>query len=180
MNILLNNKTNFNKSYLTVSILGKSFKFEVKYKSNSIVELNKEENKIILNLPKKYKNIEDNSIVNMAIEKMYDEIAETEIDNAMEKIRIILGFAPEDYSIERMKNSFCKNKGKKIIVNPDIVKYSKKIIEMTLIQAFCKAVYKENSKEYKIALVNGLEKYEAIKYEIIRSNKRTKKVEKVS
>lgn len=180
MGILLNNKTNFNKSYLTVSILAKNLRFEIKYRSNSIVELNKEENKIILNLPKKYKNMDNTNIVNMAIEKMYDEIAEIEIDNAMEKIRIILGFAPEDYIIERMKNSFCKNKGKKIIVNPDIVKYSKKTIEMTLIQAFCKAIYKENSKEYKIALVNGLEKYEAVKYEIIHNNKTVKKVEKVS
>lgn len=169
MNILLNQTGNINKPYLTVSVLGRNLKLEVKYRNNPTVELDKEENEIKLYLPKKYKNINNVEIINMAIEKMYDEIAETEIENAMEEARMILGFAPEDYIIERMAKTFYKcNKNKIITINPDIVKYNRKIIETTIIQAFCKTEYKSNSKNYQKALVQGIEKYENYKYKLIK------------
>ena len=177
MSILGNNKNN---TYLAVSLLGKSLNLDVKYRNNPIVEIDKEDNKIVLYVPKKYKTMENVHIVNMAIEKMYDEVAETEIENAMEKIRLILGFAPEDYKIERMKDSFCKVKNKVITVNPDIVKYSKKVMETTLLGAFCKARYKTNSKAYKEALEIGTKKYEAFTFGLIRNNKTVSKMQRVS
>lgn len=100
---------------------------------------------------------------------MYSEIAEIEIANSMEKIRVMLGFAPEDYAIKRMPDTFIKNaRNKTIIINPDITKYSRKIIETSLIQAFCKTKHKENSKEYKAILKNAIEKYENYEYRIIK------------
>ncbi len=178
MSILANQKGN--RTYLAVSLLGKSLSLDIKYRSNPIIEFDKEDNRLILCLPKKYKTMKNIDIINMSIEKMYDEIAEVEIENAMEKIRLILGYAPEDYKIERMKDSFCKVKGKVVKVNPDIVKYSKKIIETTLVQAFCKTKYKTNSKAYEQALVNGMKKYEDFKYSIIRNKKVSNRIEKVS
>lgn len=180
MSILLNRKNSTNRTYLTISVLGKNLNLDIKYRTNPIVELDKQENSVILYLPKKYKTMDNVNIINMAIEKMYDEIAEIEIENAMEKIRLILGFAPEDYKIERMSDSFCKVKNKVVIINPDIVKYSKKIIETTLIQAFCKSKYKTNSKIYKQELINGMEKYEEFKYQLIRNRKISKSIAKVS
>lgn len=180
MSILRNQKSNKINTYLSISILGKSLNLDVRYRTNPIVEIDKEENRIILYLPKKYKNVENVNIINMAIEKMYDEIADTEIESAMEKIRLILGFAPEDYKIERMKESFCKVKNKVIIINPDIVKYSKKVIETTLVQAFCKAKYKTNSKAYNEALTNGMKKYEEFKYQLIKAPYSVKRIKKVS
>lgn len=174
MSILANNK---NKTYISISLLGKSFKLDIKYRENPIAEINKKENKIELFLPKKYKNIKNTYIVNMAIEKMYDEVAEEEIENAMEEIRIMLGFAPENYIIKRMNDSFCKClKGKIIAINPDIVRYNRKIIDTTLIQAFCKIKYKEGSKQYKEALINAIEKYENSNYKIIEFSRGLKKV----
>ena len=38
-------------------------------------------------------------ILDLAIEKMYEQIANVEIERAMEKTRIMLGFAPEEYEI---------------------------------------------------------------------------------
>ena len=177
MSILGNHKNN---TYLAVSLLGKSLNLDVKYRNNPIVEIDKEDNKIVLYVPKKYKTMENVHIVNMAIEKMYDEIAEVEIENAMEKIRLILGFAPEDYKIERMKDSFCNVKNKVITINPDIVKYSKKVIETTLLGAFCKAQYRTNSKAYKETLESGMKKYETFTFGLIRNNKKLKKIKKVS
>ena len=108
-------------------------------------------------------------IISKEIKKVYDELVEIEIANSMEKIRVILGFAPEDYKIKRMNDTFIKNNREKVItINPDITKFSKKIIENSLIQAFCKTKYKENTKEYKNLLKKAIEKYEKYEYRIIK------------
>ena len=174
MNILTNSK---NKTYLSVSLLGKSLKLDIKYRENPIVEINKKENKLELFLPKKYRNIKNVDIVNMAIEKLYDEVAEKEIADCMEEIRIMMGFAPEDYNIKRMNDTFCKCiRGKVVVVNPDIVRYSRKIIDTTLIQAFCKIKYKEGTKQYKEELLKAIEKYENYTHKIIEFSKGLRKV----
>ena len=115
------------------------------------------------------------------IEKMYDEIVEEEIADSMEKIRIILEFAPEDYIITRMKDSFCKCVRNKVVkVNPDIIKYNKKIIEISLIQAFCETMYKKDTDDYKDLLQYAIEKYEKRSSNLIKIINISKKVEKVS
>jgi len=153
-----------NTPYLTISILGKNYRLEIKYKNISKIELNKTNNKLELILPKNYKNLDNTNIINSAIQKMYDTIAINEIDNAMEIVRYLLKFAPEDYKIERIKNVCYKcSADKTITINPDIVKYNEETIITTLIQAFCRNQYKPNSKIYKESLKLGLEKYEIYK-----------------
>ena len=157
------------KTYLTVSVLGKSLNLNINFKNINVPELDMNEKEVNLFLPVRYKKIGTVEIVSEAIKKMYSEIAEIEIANSMEKIRVMLGFAPEDYSIKRMPDTFIKNsRNKTIIINPDITKYNRKIIETSLIQAFCKTRYKENSKEYKTLLKNAIEKYENYEYRIIK------------
>ena len=139
-----------------VKILGEKYQIKVIYKNIERAELNLEEKHIKIILPNKYKKIDNNAILKMAIEKMYSKIAETEIERAMEKTRIMLGFAPEDYEIVRMKNTLATcNQNKKIQINPDIVKYNRKIIDYVILHEFCHLKYKTHSKGfYKI-----LEKY---------------------
>lgn len=157
------------KTYLAVSVLGKSLNLNINYKKIKVPELDMNDNEVNLFLPMRYKESGTVDIVSEAIKKMYDEIANIEIANSMEKIRVMLGFAPEDYELRRMKESFIKNnRNKTIIINPDITKYSKKIIETSLIQAFCKTRYKENSKEYKNLLQKSIEKYENFEYRIAK------------
>ena len=157
------------KTYLTVSVLGKSLNLNINYKKINVPELDLGEKDVNIFLPMRYKKSGTVDIVSMAIQKMYDEIAQIEIANSMEKIRVILGFAPEDYKIVRMNNSFIKNnKNKTITINPDIVKYNHKIIETTLVQAFCKTKFKENSKDYKELLKYSIEKYENYQYKILK------------
>lgn len=157
------------KTYLTVSVLGRSLNLNINFKNINVPELDMNDKEVNLFLPVRYKKIGTVEIVSEAIKKMYSEIAEIEIANSMEKIRVMLGFAPEDYSIKRMPDTFIKNsKNKTIIINPDITKYNRKIIETSLIQAFCKTRYKENSKEYKTLLKNAIEKYENYEYRIIK------------
>ena len=157
------------KTYLTVSVLGRSLNLNINFKNINVPELDMNDKEVNLFLPVRYKKIGTVEIVSEAIKKMYSEIAEIEIANSMEKIRVMLGFAPEDYSIKRMPDTFIKNsRNKTIIINPDITKYNRKIIETSLIQAFCKTRYKENSKEYKTLLKNAIEKYENYEYRIIK------------
>ena len=157
------------KTYLTVSVLGKSLNLNINYKKINVPELDLGEKDVNIYLPMRYKESGTVDIVSMAIQKMYDEIAQIEIANSMEKIRVILGFAPEDYKIVRMNDSFIKNnKNKTITINPDIVKYNHKIIETTLVQAFCKTKFKENSKDYKELLKYSIEKYENYQYKILK------------
>lgn len=157
------------KTYLTVSVLGKSLNLNINYKKINVPELDLGKKDVNIYLPMRYKESGTVDIVSMAIQKMYDEIAQIEIANSMEKIRVILGFAPEDYKIVRMNNNFIKNnKNKTITINPDIVKYNHKIIETTLVQAFCKTRYRENSKDYKELLKYSIEKYENYQYKILK------------
>lgn len=157
------------KTYLAVSVLGKSLNLNIIYKKINVQELDIEDKKVNIILPNKYKNMETVDIISKEIKKVYDELVEIEIANSMEKIRVILGFAPEDYKIKRMNDTFIKNNREKVItINPDITKFSKKIIENSLIQAFCKTKYKENTKEYKNLLKKAIEKYEKYEYRIIK------------
>ena len=146
-------------SYLYVSVLGNSLKLKIKYANISSVELNKTITEIILILPIKFKNIDNMQIVNLFIKKLYSEIAKIEIEYAMEVARHILKFAPEDYSIKRLNNEFYKCFKNKLIINPDIVKFNREIINTTIIQAFCKIKYKPNTSAYKNILNEALTKY---------------------
>ena len=163
MSILNFGKAVNNQTYLTVSVLGQSLKLNVKYTNTSSIELNKKDTEIDLFLPKAYKNIKNVDVINMAIQKLYNTIAETEIEYAMEVARHILKFAPEDYSIKRLNNEFYRCSKNKIIINPDIVRFNREIINTTIIQAFCKTKHRPNSVAYKKLLMNSMNEYEIYK-----------------
>lgn len=163
MSILNFRKAVNNKTYLTVSVLGQSLKLNLKYTNTSSVELNKKDTEIDLFLPKSYKNLENIDVINMSIQKLYNTIAETEIEYAMEVARHILRFAPEDYSIKRLNDEYYKCSKNKIIINPDIVRFNREIINTTIIQAFCKIKHKPNSVAYKKLLNTAMNEYEIYK-----------------
>ena len=92
----------------------------------------------------------------MAIDKMYEQIAKVEVERAMEKTRIILGFAPEDYEIKKIKNALGKCEDKKITINPEIVKYDRNVIDYIVLHQYCHLKYKTHSKGF----INMLKEYE--------------------
>ncbi len=156
-----NSKFNF---YITVSLLGKSYKLIIKYYNLTSINLIKKDWEFILYLPKKYKNYDNRQIISKAIKKLYSEVAPKEIEDSLEMARYILKFAPEDYKIQRLTNSFYKSIDNKIlIINPDIIQYSKEIINTTIIQEFCRMKFKSNTKKYKDTLKKALRDYEIYK-----------------
>ena len=131
-----------------VPVLGIDYRVKITYKNIKVAELNIENKTIKISLPNKYKRTNNKVILDLAIEKMYEQIAKVEIENVMEKMRIMLGFAPEDYEIKKLKNKLGKCENQKITINPEIVKYSRKIIEYVVLHQYCHLKYKNHCKSF--------------------------------
>ena len=138
-----------------VPVLGVDYRVKIVYKNIKITELDVEEKTIKISLPNKYKKMSNTAILDLAIEKMYEQIANVEIERAMEKTRIMVGFAPEEFEIKDMK-VFGKYEDNKIMINPQIVKYGRKIIDYVVLHQYCHLKYKTHCK----AFYDLLKKYE--------------------
>lgn len=151
-----------------VKIFGKNYDVKVEYKNIKTPELNIRENsEIEIILPNKYKKIGNEQILKMSIEKMYEQIANQEIDNIMEKVRIMLGIAPEEYVITRMNNTLGKcTDGKIIFINPELMKYKKEIIEYVIAHEFCHLKYKTHGKRFYQILEKNIPEYKKYEREI--------------
>lgn len=139
-----------------VPVLGVDYKVKIVYKNIKITELDVENKTIKISLPNKYKKANNEKILDMAIDKMYEQIAKVEVERAMEKTRILLGFAPEDYEIKKLKKELGKCEDNKITINPEIVKYNRNIIDYIVLHQYCHLKYKTHSKGF----MKMIEKYE--------------------
>ncbi|MFR2570526.1 MAG: M48 family metallopeptidase [Clostridia bacterium] len=64
----------------------------------------------------------------------------------------MLGFAPEEYEIAKMKTlGTCKER--KITINPEIVKYNR-VIDYVVLHQYCHLKYKTHSKNFSKCLKN--------------------------
>ena len=133
----------------SVNIFGKRYDIHFKYENVKTPELNIEKNyKIKIIIPNKYKKIGNGPIIEMSIKKMYEQIANNEIESIMEKIRRMLGIAPEDYNIEEMNKTLGKCTNGKITINPELMQYKREIIEYVVAHEFCHLKYKTHSKKF--------------------------------
>ena len=144
----------------TVKVLGKDYDLEVQYKMIKTPSLSFENSKIQVVLPNQFKKMENAEIVSILMNKMYEKIAEKEIENSMEKTRLLLEIAPEDYEIKRMENVLAKCKEGKITINPDIVMYSRDIIDYIILHEFCHLKYKNHTKSFYNMLKTYMPNYE--------------------
>ena len=151
-----------------VPVLGTDYKVKIIYKNIKIAELDVEDKIIKISLPNKYKKANNERILDIAIDKMYEQIAKVEVERAMEKTRILLGFAPEDYEIRKMNEELGRCEENKITINPEIVKYNREVIDYIVLHEYCHLKYKSHCKSY----IKMLEKYEPNykKYERIVAN----------
>lgn len=144
-----------------LSILGEKFELKVGYKSIKTPELSLENRQIKIILPIKYKNKDITKIVNVILSKMYEKIAQKEVEEIMEKIRMKLKFAPEDYRIAVMKNTMAKcTEDREIIVNPYIVKYDKETVEYMILHEYCHLKYKTHAKGFWELIKKAMPQYE--------------------
>ena len=99
-------------------------------------------------------------------------MANKEIEIIMEKVRKMLGFAPEDYEITRLnkKMADCITETKKIIRKPDIRQYDRETIEYILVHEFCHLQYKTHCQGYHQMLfsrIKNIKKYEQMERTMI-------------
>lgn len=151
-----------------VPVLGTDYKVKIIYKNVKVAELDVEDRIIKISLPNKYKKANNERILDIAIDKMYEQIAKVEVERAMEKTRILLGFAPEDYEIKKISDLLGKCEENKITINPEIVKYDREVIDYIVLHEYCHLKYKSHCKSFE----KMIEKYEPNykKYERIVAN----------
>ena len=155
----------------TVKLLGENCKVIIKKKKKKKPTLTVEGKNIKISLPNKYKKLNRDEILEKLIEKLYDVVANNELEGIMEKVRTTLGFAPEDYQIKRLNNKMadCLTEEKIIVINPDIVKFGKETIEYILIHEFSHLKYKTHCEKFNSIIrenVKNYKKYERIVKEI--------------
>ncbi len=178
-NIILNKIKEYeeekNQIYIrneVVKILGEDCKVIINYKNLKKPTLTLEGRNLTICLPNKYKRITDrDEILQKLIEKLYEKIATEEIEAIMEKIRRILKIVPEDYKIEKLQsNTMAKfNFDEKIIIiNPEIVKYSKEEIEFIIFHQFCHLKYRTHCQKFQEMIKKYIPNYK--QYEELLKN----------
>lgn len=152
----------------TVCVWGEKYGIKISYKLISYPELNLDNNTIQINLPVKYRNVDNTKILELILEKFYTRMTEKEVEYLMEKYRNLTGLAPEDYRIEKMLDCFGKfiEESKEIIINSQISKYSKKIIEYVVLHEICHLKYKTHGKYFTKMIAEYLPEYVSIEKEI--------------
>ena len=141
-----------------VPVLGIDYKVKILYKNIKYTELNIQEKTIKISLPNKYKKANNEKILDLAIDKMYEQIAKVEVERAMEKIRLILGIAPDDYELKKIGKELGKCENNKIIINPQVVKYDRKTIDEIVLHQYCHLKYKTHCQGF----LNMLKKYKSL------------------
>ena len=148
-------------------IFGVNYELEISYKRIKSPKLELKGKQILISLPVKYKKINNDIILEMLLQKMYDAIANKELELIMEKVRTMLKFAPDDYKIMRLDKRLGKCLGNKLIINPDIVKYRKEIIEYVIFYEFCKLKINKSGKKFYDFISQYIPNYENYEYELI-------------
>ena len=149
-----------------VKVLGINYNLFFEYKNVDTTDLSFNSNKIHVVLPNKFKRMDNKEIVELLMSKMYQQIAEKEIERAMEKTRILLNIAPEDYKIEKMDKAIAKCSNKIITISPDIVMYSRDVIDYIVLHEFCHLKYKNHTKSFYNMVKTYMPNYEKIAKEL--------------
>lgn len=148
----------------SVKIFGRYYDIKVSYKNIKTPELSLEENsEIKIILPMKYRKIGNEQILKISIQKMYEQIAINELESIMEKVRIMLGIAPEEYRIENTEKTLGKCIDKIITINPNLMQFRKETIEYVIIHEFCHLKYKSHCKKFYEIIEKNIKDYK--KYE---------------
>ena len=142
-----------------VEILGNDYRVKIEYRNVKVTELNVYEDTIKITLQNKFKGVNNEKMLDFAINKMYNAIAKVEIERAMEKTRIMLGFAPEDYKIQTIKG-LAKCEAGIITINPEIVMHNRDVIDYIVLKQYLHLKYKTECKGYKTLLKKYCKNYE--------------------
>ena len=130
-------------------ILGKPYYLNVYYQDIDNARLNVENGKITVIFPLRFSESDNSEQIKSMINKMYYMIAEKQVEESMEKMRKLVGLAPEEYRIRKIHYAWgtCSSK-KKITINQDLMMYSKHAIDYVVLHEICHLKYMNHSKNF--------------------------------
>lgn len=152
----------------SIVILGSAHQVRLYYKKQNTPSINIVNRTIEVVLPNKYKKLETAQILKILVDKLYEKVAEQEVERAMEKTRLLLGYAPEDYEIKKLANNVIahfSSDEQKISINSSIAKYDRNVIDYIVLHEFCHIKYKIHTKNFWKIVAKYMPSYE--KYENI-------------
>ena len=150
----------------SVKILGYIYNVKIIFKAINSPVLDLEQEDVRISIPNKYKK-QTKEVVALVINKMYNMIAEREIERAMEKTRKLLGFAPEDYEISDKINVLGECKDGEIRINKNIVRHRKELIDFIILHEYCHLKYKTHSKKFYELLRKYIPNYKIYMNELV-------------
>lgn len=145
-----------------IVLLGKKYRTTINFKHIKSPEVNLNELSIEIILPVQYKNTDITNIMGLIINKLYLSVANKEIDNMVEKVRLMLDIAPENFEIKNMKNTLGSCINGNIIISPELFKYDREIVEYVIIHEFCHLKYKNHTKSFYNLLKKYVPNYEVL------------------
>lgn len=151
-----------NLGYENITLLGKKYSTTVNFKHVKSPEVNLNELSIEVILPIQYKNTDLSKIMELISNKLYLTVAEQEVDSIMEKARLMLSLAPENFEIKPLKNALASCENQTIFINPELFRYERKIVEYIIIHEFCHLKYKTHSKNFYKMLKKYVPNYEEL------------------
>lgn len=130
-------------------ILGKEYFLNIYYQDTSKALLNVENGKINVVLPLEYSEEDNTERIKKLIDKMYYMIAEKEVENSMEKMRKLVGLAPNEYRIKKTTSLWgsCSS-NKKITINQNLMMYDRFVIDYVVLHEICHLKYMNHSKNF--------------------------------
>lgn len=164
----LNNKKENAEERKIVKVFGENYNLKIVYKLIKTPELYLEDKSIKIELPSKYKNSNNAKILDLILEKFYKKLAEKEIEETMEKTRKKLGIAPDDYIIKKMDKTLGRfdEKNRTIIINPEIVKFDRDVLDYVVLHEYCHLKYKSHCKSFYKILSSNMKNYKSIEHKI--------------
>ncbi len=130
-------------------ILGEKYILNIYYKDINNAILNVENGNIVIILPLSYSEEDNTEQIKKMIDKMYYMIAEKEVEASMEKMRKLVGLAPEELKINKVKTNWgtCSSR-KKITINQNSIMYSRKAVDYIVLHELCHLRYMNHSKKF--------------------------------
>lgn len=141
----------------TIKVFNQNVGVKIYYKGLN-TECTLRNNEVSIFLPITYKGRDNSKAIITIVNKFYQTLAEKEVEEVMEKNRIrFKGLAPNDYRVEKIDSALGRflEDTKEMIINPDIIKFDREILEYVVLHEYCHLRYKTHAKSfYKI-----IEKY---------------------
>ena len=148
-------------------ILGKKYELNIYYQEMNSATLNVENGKISIVLPLSFAEEDNTKRIKSMIDKMYYKIAEKEVEISMEKMRKLVGLAPEEYKISKMKGAWgsCST-NKKITINQDLMMYNRNIIDYVVLHEICHLKHMNHSKSFWAMVEKYMPNYKEARAEL--------------